>query len=500
VSEVLDLDDWIGHHAAQTPTRIAIHYEDEQLSYFDLACTVETYARYLSEDLALATGARIAYLGANTPEALALLFACVRIGLIFVPLNWRLAAPEIDTILADCAPAILVVEGSCLTLAQQLRTQHSLLRITVRAGTESPALPTRANTLHATHRAHAPDRPVLIAYTSGTTGDPKGAVFTSRALVSNARSAVHMHGLNAGDRVLTALPLFHVGGLNIQTLPALGVGAEVVLLPRFQPRLALAAVANLRPTLAVLVPAALQAMVDDPAWTTTDLSSLRAMTTGSTDVPLALIHTWHARHVPVIQVYGATETAPIAIYQRLDEAFTTVGSIGRVGIETEIRLVANGVECAVDEPGEIWVRGAHLAAGYWKHSRIEAFADGWFHSGDVALRDRQGLFWFQDRIKNVVISGGENIYPAELERILLEHAAIREAAVVGRPDPRWGAVPVAVIVARTPITTAEILALFEDRVARYKIPKNVITLETLPRNTLGKIDHASLRRLVAAQN
>jgi fatty-acyl-CoA synthase len=287
---------------------------------------------------------------------------------------------------------------------------------------------------------------VLIAYTSGTTGRPKGAVFTHRALYCNALNSHDMHGMTAAERVLTILPLFHVGGLNIQTLPALFLGAEVALLPRFEPGATLATIAAFEPTLTVQVPATLKALLEHPAFATTDFSCLRAITTGSTDVPRELIRAFHARGVPVIQVYGATETAPIAIYQKPGDAFTTEGSIGRAGLHTEIRLVRpDGTDCAPDEPGEVWVRGAHLASGYWNGVDPESFAEGWFHSGDVARCDASGLYWFHDRVKNVIISGGENIYPAELERVLNALPGLREAAVVGRPDAHWGAVPVAVV-------------------------------------------------------
>ncbi|MSR15616.1 MAG: acid--CoA ligase [Gammaproteobacteria bacterium] len=493
----LDPSAWIQHHATKTPTRIALHYEGEQITYRDLAYSVATFARFFAQDLKLPAGTRIAYLGANTPEELALLFACACNAQVFVPLNWRLEAPELDAILHDCNPSVLIVEASCLGLAQTLRVDLPH-RLTVGASnTGWPALPLPLANMTEEHAGDL-DRPLLLAYTSGTTGSPKGAVLSAGALMSNARNSIHMHGLVASDRVLTALPLFHVGGLNIQTSPALYVGAEVILLPRFEPSRALATIAELHPSLAVLVPATLQAMLDHPSWKHTDLSSLRTMTTGSTDVPPALIHAWHARGVPIIQVYGATETAPIAIYQRLDEAFSTLGAIGRAGQETEVRLVnAEGRDCAVDEPGEIWVRGAHVAGGYWNQLQAVSFTQGWFRSGDVALCDAQGVFWFKDRIKNVVISGGENIYPAELERILLEHPAIKEAAIVGRPHPHWGAVPVAFVVRQAPIDRDDIVGLFAGRVARYKIPQEIIALDALPRTTFGKIDHASLRHQIA---
>jgi fatty-acyl-CoA synthase len=214
-----------------------------------------------------------------------------------------------------------------------------------------------------------------------------------------------------------------------------------------------------------------------------------------------LIEAFHARGVPVIQVYGSTETGPVCLYQRVDEAFATVGSIGRQGRHSDIRLIDQaGRDVAVGMAGEILVRGDNVADGYWRQPELTAaaFRDGWYRSGDVALRDAQGLYWFKDRIKNVIISGGENIYPAELERILHAIPGIAEAAVVGRPDRQWGEVPVAVVALRDEGLSREaILAGFQGRIARYKIPKDVLFVPALPRNAMGKIVVEALRRLVA---
>jgi fatty-acyl-CoA synthase len=398
---------------------------------------------------------------------------------------------------------VLFVEDSCTPLAQALRfALPASHRLGIR--TTHPRWPVAApdsaapDSAAPVRRAVSAAAPLLLCYTSGTTGLPKGAVLSARTLICNAWNAQHMHALTAADRVLTVLPLFHVGGLNIQTLPALRAGAEVILLPRFEPLATLAAIESRRPSLTVQVPATLQALQALPQWAHSDLSSLRAVTTGSTDVPRDLLESWHARGVPVIQVYGATETGPVAIYQRLAEAWSTLGAIGRCGQHTEIRLIrADGRDCTVDEPGEILVRGDHVISHYWRHANPQAFSAGWFHTGDVAQIDSHGVYWFKDRIKNVIISGGENIYPAELERILREVPTLREAAVVGRPDPHWGAVPVAVVVPRvTPFDPATIRQALAGRVARYKWPKDIVVVEALPRTALGKVDVAALRAQV----
>lgn len=479
---------------------IAIEFGDERTRYADLARDVAGLAAWLHRELP--AGARIAWLGHNAPEQLSLLLACARAGCALVPLNWRLTATELETLLADAAPSLLVVDGHCAPLYTEAMRALCGDRV---MSLRDPASSFRdVRTLAQTAGDPAPDAgngdaPLLLVYTSGTTGRAKGSVLTQAAVAANAVNSHDMHAMNADDVVLTTLPMFHVGGLNIQTLPALACGARVLLHPRFDPTATLDALASQRPTLTVQVPATLQALLAHPAWATTPLDSLRAIATGSTDVPVALIETIHARGVPVIQVYGATETAPIAIYQRIDDAFTTVGSIGRPGPRTEIRLVdADGRDVGIDMPGEILVRGAHVASGYWGDEAATAasFSDGWFRSGDVATRDRDGRYWFRDRIKNVIISGGENVYPAEIERVARQRPDIAECAVVGRADPRWGQVPVLFAVpTHDTLDHGALHALFNDTLARYKQPKAIVELAALPRTALGKVDVGALRRL-----
>jgi fatty-acyl-CoA synthase len=485
--------DWLDHHGEHAPDAPAIRFEGASLGYADLAGQSARAARFLCEDLGLAAGERIAFLGTNHPEQLVLTFAAARAGLILVPLNWRLAAPELAAILANAEPAALIVDPAFAERVPAILPETSRRRVLTLgeaiAGSAGPA-PDRGG----------PGLALLIVYTSGTTGEPKGAVLTQKAVACNALNSIDMHGLTAADHVLTVLPMFHVGGLNIQTLPALSCGATVTLHARFDAGATLAAIAADRPTLTLLVPATMRAMIAHPAWDTTDLSSLRAVATGSTDVPVPLIEAFHARGVPVIQVYGSTETGPVCLYQRIDEAFATVGSIGRAGRHSDIRLVGEGGRDVADgTPGEILVRGDNVAESYWREPELTlaAFRDGWFHTGDVALRDASGLYWFKDRIKNVIISGGENIYPAELERILHAIPGIAEAAVVGRPDEQWGEVPVAVVARRDDSLDCEaVMAAFAGRLARYKHPRHVLFVPALPRNAMGKVVVEDLRRMV----
>jgi fatty-acyl-CoA synthase len=344
--------------------------------------------------------------------------------------------------------------------------------------------------------------PLLIVYTSGTTGRPKGAVLRQEALLWNGAMSQHMHGLTSDDHVLTVLPFFHVGGLNIQTTPALHHGATVTIHSRFTPDSALAAFANDRPTLTVLVPATIQAITDHPGWPTADLSSLKAISTGSTIVPQVLIERFTRRGVPVLQVYGSTETCPIAVYTRLGGDLTREGSTGLPGLYCEAAIVDDaGNELPPGTPGEIVVRGPNVFFEYWGNEAAtrESLNNGWYRSGDIGLRDADGYFWVHDRKKNLIISGGENIYPAEVERVLLDHPEVVECGVIGRPDSRWDEVPVAYVIKRRggSVGADDLKVHIQSQLARFKVPREIIFVDDLPRTALGKVQHFMLRQIDA---
>jgi fatty-acyl-CoA synthase len=299
-------------------------------------------------------------------------------------------------------------------------------------------------------------------------------VLRQEALLWNGVMSRHMHNLTSDDHVLTVLPFFHVGGLNIQTTPALHHGATVTIHARFTPDAALTAFARDRPTLTVLVPAIIQAVTDHPDWTTTDLSSLKAISTGSQVVPPHLIERFVARGVPVLQVYGSTETCPIAVYTRLGGDLSRTGSTGLPGLCCEAKVVDDaGVELPADKPGEIAVRGPNVFSEYWANAAAtrEVLRDGWYRTGDIGRRDADGYFFVHDRKKNMIISGGENIYPAEVERVLLEHPDVAECGVIGRPDAKWDEVPVAYVISRAGCRAdAETLkAHVSAQLARFKV-------------------------------
>jgi fatty-acyl-CoA synthase len=499
----MSLADWIDRHAAYAPSKAAILFEDRELSYAALADEIEKLAAGLAHDLHIRPGDRVAVLACNRPEFLALVFACARIGAICVPLNWRLAPPEHRYILQNAEASVLFCEPAFRDGIETIRAELADCAL-VGFGFSGKGWRDYAALLKSDSAAPRRGRredPALLVYTSGTTGRPKGAVLTQDALHWNAVNSTAMHDLVSTDRVLTFLPLFHVGGLNIQTLPALHAGATVVLQARFQPTEALQAIARRRPSLTLVVPAVMSALVQHPAWRTTDISCLRAVGAGSSTLPLELIRAFHVRGVPVCNVYGSTETAPVAIVLRREDAMRKEGSTGTAAVHCEARIAdEQGQDVPRGMPGEILVRGPNVMSGYWRDpaATAEALVEGWFHTGDIGHQDADGFFWVDERKKDLIISGGENIYPAELEAVLTECGDVAEAVVVARPDPKWGEVPVAVVVRRegTGLEAEQVRALFAGRLARFKHPHDVLFVADLPRNALGKVLRYRLRELV----
>ncbi len=475
--------------SSNNPERVAIRFEGEEITYGDLERAVAGLAAALRERWGVTAGDRVAYLGFNHPLVLELLYACARLGAILVPLNWRLAPLEHREILRDCSPKVLFAGGELGPQAGEIRAGVE----TVDAGAgeiaaaRGPAPPPAK-----------PSAPVLLVYTSGATGRPKGVLLTQEALSWNALNSIAAHDLTNADHVLTVLPMFHVGGLNIHTTPALAAGARVTLHPRFDAEAALRAIAADRPTLLLVVPQVSVAMTSHPAWHSTDLSSLRLVTTGSSIIPAAVIRAWHDRGVPVTQVYGLTESAPVAICLRREDARRKAGSCGKPAIHCEARILDDSDrDVAPGEIGEIVLRGPTLFREYSgdPDATKASFIDGWLRSGDLGHQDGEGFFYVDDRKKDLVISGGENIRPAELENVLAECEAILEAAVVGCAAERWGEVPVAFVVAKTgsTLSRADVLALFDGRLARFKHPRDVVFVDRLPRNVMGKVLKQELR-------
>ncbi|WP_374621243.1 class I adenylate-forming enzyme family protein [Pandoraea sp.] len=486
----------LARHARTTPERLALRCgvgdEVQRSDYAALWRRIERVGGHLRETWRIAPGERVACLGLNDELQLALLFACARAGAIFLPLNFRLAVPELAAIVRHAGVRVLWFDAAHRDTARQIR---DALEQNPAAG-PPPAIASIEGLIAVpsakpvVYPEVAADAPVLLAYTSGTTGEPKGALHTQAGLLANAEASWWAHDMCADDHVLSSLPMFHVGGLCIQTLPALLLGASVTLHPRFDPAAWLADVARHRPTLSLMVPATMRAVLLHSLWQTTDLSSLRGVMAGSSVVPMSAIDAFHARGIPLGQVYGATETGPVSMALRFGDAKAHPGAVGRACPGVEVRLIdAAGREVPHGEVGEILVRAPNVMREYWRAPAHAAFEGGWFHSGDLARLRADGCFEVVGRSKDMIISGGENIYPAEIENALADCPGVVEAAVVGVPDERWGEVPVAVIVPASSerATQQTVLDFLGTRIARFKLPRRVVVRDGLPKSALGKV-------------
>ena len=480
-------------HKKNDPDKISIISENNEITYRKLLKLIDLLEIYLVNNLNIKENDRIAILSTNRIEYIILLYASAKIGSSLVPINWRLTDYEIENILNEVKPKVLFSEK------EFIKENHNILKITKLNVVDinfnnsfySKIKNKNINNNSIKKIKNNINKTILIIYTSGTTGKPKGAMLTQKALFYNNLNSIHMHQFNKKDIILTVIPLFHVGGLNIQTIPALHIGATVILLKKFDIIQTIKFIKRYRPTYTVFVPSILKEIVKLNNWKS-KLNSLKAITTGSTIVSPELIETYEKKSIKIIQVYGSTETCPIAICQNINDERKPYGNIGKPALKTKIKLFSNNNS----KYGEIGVKGLNLFSGYWnnKKNSKEYLNNGWFMTGDIAEKNKDNKYFILGRNKDLIISGGENIYPAEVERIINQVKNIEESAVIGIPDDKWEEVPIAFIkIKNKSYSSNEVFQTMKTKLARYKIPKKIITIDEVPKNALGKIDYKILK-------
>lgn len=418
------------------------------------------------------------------------------LGAVFVPLNTRLVSPEIAYQLADSGAKALLHAPSHAGLVAGL-PGHTDVRTYLETGPEYEAV-LASSSDEPIDAPVTPDDTCIIMYTSGTTGRPKGAMLTHGNITWNALNVLVDTDLIADERALVSAPLFHTAGLNMLTLPVLLKGGTCVLVEAFDPDATFDLIARHRITFMFGVPTMFDQLSRHPRWPGADLSSLRILTCGGSPVPTPLIAAYQERGLTFLQGYGMTEAAPGTLFLDAEHAITKAGSAGVPHFFSDVRVVRPDLTPVdTEEPGEIVVRGPHVMPGYWglPDETAASFADGWFRSGDAARVDEDGYVFVVDRIKDMIISGGENIYPAEIEDVLLTHPGIAECAVIGVADDKWGEVPRAVVVPRegAALDPDEVLASLSGRLAKYKIPKSLVLADELPRTASGKLLKSRVR-------
>jgi len=461
-------------------------------TYGDLDREAERWAALLATRCGVRAGDRVAVLSYNRPEVFAMLFGAARLGATLVPFNWRLSAKELLEIAGDARPRALIYEAAFEDVAAGLEAEARVL-----LGAEPEVV---AEVVGSSDRVDFDDEQIaMMLYTSGTTGRPKGVMIPWRQVLTNAMNTTLSCDLRDADRCLAFLPLFHTGGMNCLATPLLWRGGAVVLTPRFDAEESLRLIDEHAITAVIAVPTMYE-MLEAAGALEKPPGSLRQILCGGAPCPDSLIARYHDAGLALRQGYGLTEAGPNLFTLSATEGARRFGTVGRPAVHGEIALLSDEGSF-VEEPhevGEIVVRGPHVMAGYFELPEVTAktLEGGWLRTGDYATRDEEGWFAIAGRKKEMFISGGENVYPAEVERVLLDHPAIHEAAVVGVPDERWGQVGLAVVVADGELEPEALRAWVKERLASYKTPRHVRVVDALPQTSSGKVAKTKLADLL----
>jgi fatty-acyl-CoA synthase len=495
------------HHAGRRPDKVLTLFEGEATTYGEMARRVAALAGGLA-GRGIGTGDVVALLSYNCPEFLEALFAANYLGAIAMPINWRLAAPEVRYILEHSGARALVSDVALLPLAEEAAADLDRVpeRISI-APVDAPGWTSLADLRRGADEmearaavAAAGDDVHRLMYTSGTTGRPKGVMLTHANLAWKNLAHIVEFGFTSADLGLACGPLYHVGALDLTTTSLIAAGATTIVHRAFDAAAVVDEVERSRVTAVWLAPAMVNAIMSLPDIDQRDLSSIRVVINGGEKMPIPLIEriqrvfpsAWFA------DAYGMTETVSGDTFLDRGSIITKLGSVGRPCLYLDLDLWdEDGRSVPAGEQGEIVMRGPKVFKGYWRdeEATAAAFTDGWFHTGDIGVRDEDGYLFIVDRLKDMIVSGGENIASSEIERVLYEHDAVLEAAVVGRPDARWGEVPVAFVALRPGVeaTPDALIAHCQAQLARFKVPKDVTFVGALPRNPSGKVLKRELR-------
>ena len=496
--------DWIAHHAGRRPQQLAIHdlQTARKFSYGDLDRRTNGLAMTLM-GLGISKGDRVALLAPNCAEYFELQFACGRIGAIMLPLNWRLTVPELEYILGDATPRLLIYDKDFAAAAQELARRCGLPHLLEIDHERPDSAYERALAIDIAAPpfvALTHDDIGMVMYTSGTTGHPKGAIITHGMVLWNCINLGIPAFISPATVQLVVLPLFHTGGLNCYANPVLHAGGAILIMRSFDPGLALDYISD--PVLGIThffgVPAPYQFMMQHPRFLGADLTRLKVAGVGGAPCALSILEGWAARGVPLVQGWGMTETSPAGTMLDAADAVRKLGSAGKAVMHTAIRIIDEaGQDLPPGAVGELLIKGPNITPGYWNkpEATASAFTDGWLHTGDAARLDEEGFVYIVDRWKDMYISGGENVYPAEVENVLFQLPQVADAAIIGVPNERWGEVGMAIIVRKPDQTLEEgdVIRHCLSRLAKFKVPQSVTFVETLPRNATGKVLKRELR-------
>lgn len=484
--------DWLKRWNLYSPKNIAIKDGDtgRELSYGMLFRMANSAAQFLHKKYSISKGDRVAALAANELEYVILFFALQRLGAILVPVNFRLTQREVHHILTDCSPKLVVYQEGFAEVLHNINTSLKFEKILLN-GEESfyEQIQNYSEEIY----PFTPQEldPLMILYTSGTTGAPKGAILTHKMVFWNSINTTFRLNISQSDCTVSFLPFFHTGGWNVLTTPFLHRGAKVVLLKKFDANRVLSLTTTEKATILFGVPTTMDMMRRSQLFETCDLSRVRYAIVGGEPMPIELIKTWHNKGIPVRQGYGLTEFGPSVFSLNEEDALRKIGSIGFPNFYVDAKVIDDdGKELNVDEVGELILQGPSCMLGYWHNEKAtrETLRDGWLYTGDLVRRDSEGYYYVVGRKKEMFISGGENVYPAEVEQVLQSHANVKEVAVVGVTDEKWGEVGKAFVVSHDGILNErDLLEHCRQNLAKFKIPKYFVSIADLPKSESGKV-------------
>jgi fatty-acyl-CoA synthase len=505
--------DILSKRATLTPNREALYglHTGQRYTFADLNERANRAANFLREKYDVQKGDRVSILAQNCLPFVDLLFGLGKIGAIFAPLNWRLTARELVYIVNDLQPKVLICGPEYTSVLDEMRSSINIERLISLEGAKLPGAESYESLLEQAS-ASEPVRPPLdpddgycILYTSGTTGKPKGAILPHRQVLWNAINTVISWGLSENDISPILTPMFHSGGLFVFLVPLFYAGGQIVLARNFDPEESLKVIMEEKCTVILGVPTLFQVWMNSPTFAEADFSHVHFFISGGAPCPPKLIEAWsRTKDVTMRQGYGLTEVGVNCFSMTDEDALRKAGSVGKPIFHSQMHLVdTDGNDVPQGETGELVISGPTVCAGYWRNpeATAEALVDGWFHTGDMARQDEEGYFYIAGRYKDMIISGGENIYAAEVEAVFREHEAVADAALIGQPDEKWGEVGLMIVLLKPgkTVTGEELQEFCRERLARYKVPKRVEFVDELPYSPYGKVMKAELRKMFIAE-
>jgi len=497
------VNNWLTRREMLMPDKVALIdtlHGKRRITYREWNRNVNQTANFLRGACGIQKGDRVAVLATNSVEYLDLWFACGKIGAIIQLLNWRLTPHELSGLIADATPTVIVYSTSFIEQTNAVRPAVKSIKHFVALGDPAQSVDIAFSERERYPVSEPPEvdlswnDPWAICYTGGTTGLPKGAILTHRSITANSVNTVMSWGLSPDDVTLLHMPLFHTGGFNVFTAPLVHIGGTSIICGSFDVDQIFDLLRDEGVTLFVGVPTMFVMMQQHPRWMEADFTRLKICGSGGASCPMPVIEKFAERNVTLFTGYGLTEAGPNTFWLPPELRRAKPGSVGFPLMHVDVKIIDdNSKECDVEQVGELLVRGPHVCAGYWGKPEETAKAispEGWLHTGDLARRDPEGCHYIVGRSKDMIKSGGENIYPAEVESVMHAHPAVAEAALIGIPDPKWEEVGRAFIVLKpgAKLTADELIAFCQTRLARFKIPRSVIFVNGLPRTGAEKID------------